>query len=100
MYIGYIVVKRKKPTRSVEYVVYMQSTWHHKITILFHTFGVKYIHWDEVYTLGERDVIGTLNFSRPCNLTIMTLPAPNYDINMTSFPRHNYYDHNMSENCT
>ena len=44
-----IIVKRKKPTHSVEYVLYMQSKWHHKITILFHTFGVKYIRWGEVY---------------------------------------------------
>ena len=24
--------------------VYMQRTWHHKIKLIFHTFGVKYIH--------------------------------------------------------
>ena len=44
--------------------------------------------WGEVYTLGKRDVIGTLHFSRPYHITIMTLLAPNYDINMTSFPCH------------
>ena len=44
IYIAYIVLKRKKPTHSVEYVVYMQCTWHHKIIYIFHTFGVKYIH--------------------------------------------------------
>ena len=44
--------------------------------------------WGEVYTLGERDVIGTLHFSHPCHIIIMTLLAPNYGINMTSFPRH------------
>ena len=41
-----------------------------------------------VNTLGDRDVIGTLYFSRPCHITIMMLLAPNYDINMISFPRH------------
>ena len=34
--------------------------------------------------------MGTLHFSYPCHITIMTLLAPNYDINMTSFPRHTF----------
>ena len=35
--------------------IYMLCTWHHKITSIFHTFGVKNS------TLGDRDVIGTHN---------------------------------------
>ena len=41
-----------------------------------------------MYTLGDKDVFGTLHFSCPWHITIMALLAPNYDINMTSFPCH------------
>ena len=84
MYIAYIVVKRKKPTgtHSVEYVVYICNAHGNIKLIAFPYF------WGEVYILGERDIIGTLHFSHPCHITIMTLLAPNYDINMTSFPHH------------
>ena len=39
--------KKRKPSDSVEYVVYiyMQCTWHHKITKIFHTFWMKLYIW-------------------------------------------------------
>ena len=83
MYISYIVVQRKKPTHSVEYVVFICNA--HGI-IKSHRFSI--LFGFSICTLGERDVIGTLHFSSPCHITIMMLLAPNYDINMTSFPRH------------
>ena len=80
--VAYIIVKRKKATHFVEYAVYICNA--HGI-IKSHRFSIL---WGEVYTLGDKDVILTLHFSCPCRITIMTLLAPNYDINMTSFPCH------------
>ena len=49
VYIAYIVVKRKKPTHSVEYVVCICNA--HSI-IKSHNFGVKYIHLVTETSLG------------------------------------------------
>ena len=74
--------EKKKPTHSAEYVVYI---WNAHVIIKSHRFSILL---GEVYTLGERNIIGTLHFSRPCHIKIMMLLAANYDINMTSFPCH------------